>query len=107
MCESGQLGCETAASANAASTRRTRPEAWGGAQAAERTVNMSLMSVTLDVSKFTGWLKATASCRVESSTKAVHAMPGEVCGPEGAGARTWGSGSTSGAHAERTRDCGG
>ena len=29
-------------------------------------VNMKSMSVTLDVSKLTGWLKAAAPCRVES-----------------------------------------
>ena len=30
-----------------------------------RTRNMMLMSVTLEVSKFSGWLKADADCRVE------------------------------------------
>ena len=35
----------------------------GRARAAERTQNMELMSVTLDVSKLTGWLKAAAACR--------------------------------------------
>ena len=38
----------------------------GRARAAERTQNMDSMSVTLDVSKLTGWLKASAICRVES-----------------------------------------
>ena len=33
---------------------------------AERTWNMAPMVVTLDVSKFTGWLNATAYCRVET-----------------------------------------
>ena len=38
----------------------------GGARAcAERTRNMYLMSVTLDVSKLSGWLNADADCRVE------------------------------------------
>ena len=32
---------------------------------AERTVNMALISVTLDVSKLSGWLNAYADCRVE------------------------------------------
>ena len=32
---------------------------------AERTKNMLLMSVTLDVSKLSGWLNAVAHCRVE------------------------------------------
>ena len=35
----------------------------GRARAAERTSNMPAMSVTLDVSKLTGWLKAAAFCR--------------------------------------------
>jgi len=39
----------------------------GGARAcAERTVNMRSMSVTLDVSKLSGWLNALADCRGES-----------------------------------------
>ena len=37
-----------------------------GARAyAERTLNMRYMSVTLDVSKLSGWLNAVAYCRVE------------------------------------------
>ena len=37
---------------------------WGqGTRAAERTSNKSRMSVTRDVSKLTGWLKAAAACR--------------------------------------------
>ena len=32
---------------------------------AERTRNMDCMSVTLDVSKLSGWLNADACCRVE------------------------------------------
>eukprot|EP00964_Phaeocystis_antarctica_P017868 scaffold9927_cov59-Phaeocystis_antarctica.AAC.2 len=32
---------------------------------AERTWNMAYMVVTLDVSKFSGWLNADAPCRVE------------------------------------------
>ena len=35
----------------------------GRARAAERTANMPYMSVTLDVSKLTGWLKASVFCR--------------------------------------------
>ena len=38
---------------------------WGGRARAERTRNMAAMSVTLDVSKLSGWLNALASCRVE------------------------------------------
>ena len=41
-------------------------EGWGGYRAcAERTLNMAPMSVTLDVSKLSGWLNADAPCRVE------------------------------------------
>ena len=36
----------------------------GGRACAERTQNMPLMSVTLAVSKRSGWLNADASCRV-------------------------------------------
>ena len=39
-------------------------EAEGRARA-ERTENMYPMSVTLDVSKLSGWLNADAYCRVE------------------------------------------
>ena len=35
------------------------------AQARKRTKNMELMSVTLEVSKLSGWLKASALCRVQ------------------------------------------
>ena len=42
-------------------------EAEGG-ERAERTANMDRMSVTLDVSKLSGWLKANAPCRVERGT---------------------------------------
>ena len=40
-------------------------EAAGARACAERTWNMLLMSVTLDVSKLSGWLNADAPCRVE------------------------------------------
>ena len=36
-----------------------------GRARAERTANMEFMLVTLDVSKLSGWLNATACCRVE------------------------------------------
>ena len=36
-----------------------------GARAGERTENMPCMFVTRDVSKLTGWLKASVDCRVE------------------------------------------
>ena len=46
----------------AGSTLKTRGHGTRG----ERTLNMSFMSVTLDVSKLSGWLNAVASCRVET-----------------------------------------
>ena len=49
---------------------------------AERTWNMLSMSVTLDVSKLSGWLNAAAPCRVGRRARA---MPGEVWA--GAGGR--------------------
>jgi len=40
-------------------------KAWGPRARAERTLNIQVMSVTLEVSKLSGWLKADAYCRVE------------------------------------------
>ena len=41
-------------------------QGWGGHRArAERTWNIQRMSVTLDVSKLSGWLNTDAYCRVE------------------------------------------
>jgi len=40
----------------------------------ERTRNMSLMFVTLDVSKLSGWLNTDAPCRVEERTYKVGSM---------------------------------
>ena len=48
---------------------------WGPRARAERTRNISRMSVTLDVSKLSGWLNASACCRVE---RRACAMRGEV-----------------------------
>ena len=53
-----------------------------GRARAERTANMLCMSVTLDVSKLSGWLNADASCRVERRAF----DPEPRCGP-GAGGR--------------------
>ena len=36
-----------------------------GRARAERTINISSMYVTLDVSKLSGWLNADAPCRVK------------------------------------------
>ena len=49
----------------AARTGRARLKAVGARARAERTANMPPMLVTLDVSKLSGWLNATAPCRVE------------------------------------------
>jgi hypothetical protein len=51
---------------------------------AGRTANIQLMSVTLEVSKLSGWLKAYAFCRVDKEGRA---MRGEVRGPREAGGR--------------------
>ena len=46
-------------------TGRARLKAVGARARAERTRNIWRMFVTLDVSKLSGWLKASAPCRVE------------------------------------------
>ena len=40
-------------------------QGWGARARAERTWNMAYMFVTLDVSKLSSWLNASACCRVE------------------------------------------
>ena len=45
--------------------RRARLKAWGSRARAERTVNIQIMSMTLEVSKLSGWLKVDAYCRIE------------------------------------------
>ena len=42
-----------------------RLKAMGARARAERTKNMRYMSVTLDVSKLSGWLNTDANCRVK------------------------------------------
>jgi hypothetical protein len=64
----------------AACTEMARLKAWGPRARAERTPNMKLMSVTLEVSQLSGWLKAVAACRVEG--RACDAG-GERCEPGG------------------------
>jgi len=59
-----------------------RLKAWGPRARAERTANMPLMSVTLEVSKLSGWLKADARCRVEGRACGVR---GERCARREAG----------------------
>ena len=51
--------------ANGMCTGRARLKAVGGRARAERTENIHFMSVTLDVSKLSGWLNTGAYCRVE------------------------------------------
>ena len=53
------------AAAVAACMGRARLKAVGARARAERTSNILRMSVTLDVSKMSGWLNALADCRVE------------------------------------------
>ena len=67
-------------------TGRARLKAVGDRARAELTENMPPMSVTLDVSKLSGWLNASAFCRVE---RRAYAMRGE---------RAWGDGSACGVH---------
>ena len=62
-----------AATAQTACTRRDQPKA-GGRARVERTLNIPFMFVTPEVSKSSGWLKAVASCRVESRAYGV-ALP--------------------------------
>ena len=52
----GSRACSVQEKARLESGRRARVEC---------TSNISAMTLTLDVSKFTGWLKAFASCRVK------------------------------------------
>ena len=54
------------AATQSACTGRARLKAAGARARAERTLNMELMSVTLDVSKLSGWLNFHAYCQVES-----------------------------------------
>ena len=56
--------------------KKARLKAWGPRARAERTPNMTLMVVTLEVLKLSGWLKADAFCRVEG--RACDAGEGEV-----------------------------
>ena len=68
-------------------------EGWGAGACAKRTLNMNLMSVTLDVSKLSGWLNADAPYRVEMG--AYDAGRG--------GVRAWAGGSEHQRHAATER----
>ena len=59
---------------------------------------MSLMAVTLDVSKLSGWLNADARCRVERGAYGVDKRRGARCGP--ASGRAWAGGGGSGMHGQ-------
>ena len=90
-------------SARATCTGRVREEGppvsrLGARACAKRTLNMLVMSVTLDVSKLSGWLNADADCRVER--RAYDAERGVGRGRrKGVGRRQ----RTSGMHGERAR----
>eukprot|EP00964_Phaeocystis_antarctica_P028340 scaffold15977_cov53-Phaeocystis_antarctica.AAC.3 len=87
-------------SARAACTARGPGcEGWGGRACAERTWNMLSMSVTLDVSKLSGWLKADAYCRVQR--RGVRC--GARCGP--GGRWVWAGGSARAACTGRGAGC--
>jgi len=46
----------------------------------QRTANMPSISVTLDVSRLSGWLNADALCRVKGSTEVRCGPGGRRCG---------------------------
>ena len=83
-------GVAGATAAQAACTGRARLKAVGARARAERTWNMLLMVVTLDVSKLSGWLNADANCRVERAGMRC----GKRCGA--GGGRALGGGDASG-----------
>ena len=56
----------------------------GAGHGEERTLNMWVMSVTLEVSKLNGWLNADACCR---ESQGGHTMRGELRGELRAGRR--------------------
>jgi hypothetical protein len=58
-----------------ARTEMGRLKAWGSRARAERTPNIWCMSVTLEVSKLSGWLNTDSRCRAE----------GRSCDAEGRG----------------------
>ena len=77
-----------------------RLKARGPRARAERTRNMARMSVTLEVSKLSGWLKADAYCRVEG--EGMRCGGGEVRAGRREG--LWcGGGTTRGIHGEKAR----
>ena len=83
-----RLGRQEAADDRGASSvqERARLQTRGRARGEDRTENMNFMSVTLEVSKLSGWSNADAACR---GSKGAHTVRGEVCGsaPGGGGGR--------------------
>ena len=95
----GRRGGRGPAAARERHARREGPavEAGGARVCAERTLNISRMAVTLDVSKLSGWLNASVFCRVEC--RVYDAGRGVGRGREGMGRQQ----RTSGMHGERAR----
>ena len=75
--EAGRRGPEAA---QAACTGSARLKAVGARACKERTQNMLIMFVTLDVSKFIGWLNAIACCRVQGRVYDVQRGAGREAG---------------------------
>ena len=66
LCRVERRACDAEGGAVAAARAACKGEGptggWGAGHAAERTANMALMSVTMDVSRLSGWLNASAPC---------------------------------------------
>ena len=87
-------GCGATAALQAACTGAGPTRGGGQGTSRERTSNMFVKSVTLDVSKLSGWLNAVAPCRVEREVcEAGRGVGGEV-------GMAWGGGGASGMHGE-------
>jgi len=95
-CDAGERGASREAGGPVVWWRHTRgmhgedgptQGLWGPRACAERTKNMKLMVVTLEVSKLSGWLRADASCRVEGRAcdAGGRGASREVGGPVGGG----------------------
>ena len=93
----GELRVERREAAGSGGARGGRYWRVGARACAERTKNMKPMSVTLDVSKLSGWLNADADCRVER--RACDAERGVGRRRDGVGRRQ----RISGMHGERAR----
>ena len=86
-------GADGRGAAAAQAARTAGPDCEGWRAGAERTSNMPPISVTLDVSKLSGWLNTDASCRAQGG--ACDAGRGA-----GGGGRAWSGGGASGAQRE-------